>query len=100
MPEKLLDVMQRQAIADARKYSGESMLGPWDLQQDGTVSRSGQLALEFPGETRLDDMIAGALNQQRGWQWALCVGDGGDAARYAIGALRGDRPVGRQHLAR
>jgi hypothetical protein len=31
--------MQRQAISDARKHSVESMLGPWDLHQDGTVSR-------------------------------------------------------------
>jgi hypothetical protein len=59
--EKLLDVVERQAIADALEYGVEGVLGPWDLEQDGTVSRSNQLTLEFPGKACLDDMIASAL---------------------------------------
>jgi hypothetical protein len=61
--EKLLDVVQRQSIADALEYGVEGVLGPGDLEQDGTVARSDQLTLELPGKARLDDMIASALNQ-------------------------------------
>jgi hypothetical protein len=55
--------VQREVVADAWEYGVEGMLGPWDLQQDRTVSRGHQLTLEFPGEARLDDMILRALYQ-------------------------------------